>query len=49
MEENIEEQRTPCQIFSRCVGYIAEINQYNPGKLSEFNDRNVYNVEEIIK
>jgi anaerobic ribonucleoside-triphosphate reductase len=33
----VKRQRT--EIFSRIVGYIRPITQWNPGKLSEFKDR----------
>lgn len=31
--------RTRCEVYSRVVGYIRPINQWNPGKQSEFSDR----------
>jgi hypothetical protein len=47
MEEK-ELERQPCLVYSRVCGYLVPSNQYNPGKLSEFEDRSVYNVDEII-
>lgn len=32
-------KRTKCEVYSRVVGYIRPINQWNPGKQSEFGDR----------
>ena len=32
-------QRTPCEVYSRVVGYIRPVDQWNPGKQSEFYDR----------
>jgi len=32
-------KRQRCEIFSRIVGYIRPITQWNPGKVSEFKDR----------
>ena len=34
-----------CEIFSRVVGYFRPTNQWNSGKQSEFEDRNVFNEE----
>jgi len=32
-------QRTKCEIYSRVVGYLRPINQWNDGKREEFGDR----------
>lgn len=32
-------QRTACEVYSRVVGYIRPVGQWNPGKQSEFYDR----------
>jgi len=34
-----ESKRTRCEVYSRVVGYLRPINQYNPGKKSEFKNR----------
>ena len=34
--------RTECEVFSRICGYIRPIKQWNEGKQSEFNDREVF-------
>jgi len=31
--------KTKCEIYSRTVGYIRPINQWNDGKLAEYKDR----------
>ncbi len=36
-EKPVTRQR--CEIYSRVVGYIRPVTQWNPGKQSEFNDR----------
>ena len=38
MEANTS-QRTPCEIYSRVVGYLRPVKQWNEGKQSEFADR----------
>lgn len=32
----------PTEIYSRCVGYIRPVGQWNPGKKAEFKDRKVF-------
>jgi len=36
-------KRTRCEIYSRVVGYLRPINQWNEGKRAEFDDRQTYN------
>ncbi len=40
-EKTVTRQR--CEVYSRVVGYIRPITQWNPGKQSEFVDRVTYN------
>lgn len=39
-----EKERTRCQVFSRVVGYIRPVDQWNEGKEEEFNDRKTFEV-----
>lgn len=32
-------KRTKCEVYSRIVGYIRPVNQWNDGKKEEFHDR----------
>lgn len=34
-----------CEIYSRCVGYIRPIKNFNPGKTEEFHDRKTYKIK----
>jgi ribonucleoside-triphosphate reductase len=36
--------RQRCEVYSRVVGYIRPVTQWNPGKQSEFNDRKTFNI-----
>lgn len=36
-------KRTRCEIYSRVVGYLRPINQWNEGKRAEFHDRRPFN------
>lgn len=39
--------RQRCEIYSRVVGYIRPISQWNIGKQAEWNDRSIFNMPEI--
>ena len=38
---------TPCEVYSRIVGYHRPIKFWNTGKKEEFNSRSVYTSEGI--
>ncbi|MDD3794165.1 hypothetical protein HUU51_00340 [Candidatus Gracilibacteria bacterium] len=40
--ENIVLQRTPCQIYTRVMGYHRPVSSFNIGKKSEFYSRNYF-------
>jgi len=35
----------PCEVYSRVVGYLREVNQWNKGKEEEFKDRKTYKIK----
>jgi ribonucleoside-triphosphate reductase len=37
--KTLESKRQPCEVFSRVVGYIRPVHQWNKGKQSEYGDR----------
>jgi ribonucleoside-triphosphate reductase (formate) len=37
-------QRTKCEIYSRVVGYMRPVDQWNDGKRAEFKDRTVFKI-----
>lgn len=42
MSDTIElkdDERTPCEVWSRCMGYHRPITFWNPGKQQEHRDR----------
>ena len=43
MENKIK--RTKCEVYSRVVGYLRPIAQWNEGKQEEWNDRKVFDME----
>jgi ribonucleoside-triphosphate reductase len=34
--------KTECEVYSRIVGYLRPVSQWNPGKQQEFKDRKTY-------
>jgi ribonucleoside-triphosphate reductase len=45
-EKDLESKRTECEVYSRVVGYLRPINQWNKGKQQEFSDRKMFNTKE---
>jgi len=41
-KQELQKKRTRCEIYSRVVGYLRPINQWNEGKQVEFEDRKTY-------
>ncbi len=37
-------QRTKCERYSRIVGYLRPLQQWNDGKQAEWNDRTLFNI-----
>jgi ribonucleoside-triphosphate reductase len=46
MEKDIEEKRTECEVYSRVVGYLRPVKQWNLGKQQEFSDRKLFDMKE---
>ncbi len=44
MTDNLEHKRQPCEVYSRAVGYLRPVSQWNDGKRSEFQDRKTFEV-----
>ena len=43
----MKKQRTRCERYSRVVGYLRPVSQWNDGKQAEFKDRVVFKIEDI--
>lgn len=43
--KELESKRTKCEVYSRIVGYLRPVQQWNPGKTQEFYDRKVFKVD----
>lgn len=46
MDKELEDKRTKCEVYSRVVGYMRPVKQWNRGKQQEFSDRKVFNMQE---
>ena len=46
MDKTLEEKRTKCEVYSRVVGYLRPVSQWNRGKQQEFNDRKEFDMKE---
>jgi anaerobic ribonucleoside-triphosphate reductase len=44
MKEDLESKRTECEVYSRVVGYLRPVNQWNRGKQQEFTDRKTFDM-----
>lgn len=42
--QDLASKRTVCEVYSRVVGYIRPVNQWNDGKREEFTDRVTFEV-----
>jgi anaerobic ribonucleoside-triphosphate reductase len=38
-------KKVPCEVYSRIVGYLRPVQNWNKGKRQEFKDRQTYQVE----
>ena len=37
-----DEERTRCEVWTRCMGYHRPVSHYNPGKQGEFEERKYF-------
>lgn len=40
-----DEDRTPCEIWTRCMGYHRPVSYFNIGKLGEYKERKYFTEE----
>jgi len=41
----IELKRQPCEVYSRVVGYLRPVQNWNDAKKQEFHDRKMFNIK----
>ena len=44
MEDGKVKSRTKCEVWSRSVGYLRPVEQWNDGKIEEWKDRKVFKI-----
>ena len=45
MTNSQPKRKVPCEVYSRIVGYLRPIQNWNKGKQQEFADRRPYEVQ----
>lgn len=43
--ELTDKERTPCEVWTRVMGYHRPTSSFNPGKQSEFKERKWYQIK----
>jgi len=46
--KDLSNKRQRCEIYSRSIGYIRPVRQWNISKKEEFKDRNLYRVNSVV-
>lgn len=46
-ETTPKKERTKCEVYSRIVGYLRPVDQWNIGKKEEFKERKVFKIPEV--
>ena len=44
-----DEERQPCEVYTRVMGYIRPSSEFNVGKKSEFKSRKCFTEENAVK
>jgi len=39
--------KQPCEVYTRVVGYLRPVNQFNPGKQQEFRERKEFKIKKL--
>ncbi len=42
-----DEERTRCEVWTRVMGYHRPVTSFNPGKQSEYCDRQFFNENQV--
>lgn len=45
-DQKQSERKVPCEVYSRIVGYLRPVQNWNEAKRQEFDDRRVFRVPE---
>ena len=44
-----DEERQPCEIWTRVMGYFRPVSEFNIGKKSEYAERNGFNTSKALE
>lgn len=44
-----DEERQPCEVWTRCMGYYRPVTNFNIGKKSEFAERKYFNQRKALE
>ena len=47
--QQYQEERSKCQVWSRVMGYMRNVNSFNIGKKSEFRERVFFKLKDIVE
>jgi anaerobic ribonucleoside-triphosphate reductase len=47
-QESKNQDRVPCEVYSRIVGYLRPVQNWNKGKKQEFAARRTYQVKDKV-
>ena len=42
-------KKQKCEVYSRVVGYLSPVSEWNKGKKEEFKQRQTYDIPEDVK
>lgn len=42
-----DKERTPCEVWTRVMGYFRPLSGYNKGKVAEYNERKFFSEEKV--
>ena len=46
-EQTMVEKKIPCEVYSRVVGYLRPVQNWNNGKQQEFTERKTFRLREM--
>jgi len=49
LQEQQQEKRIPCEVYSRIVGYLRPVQNWHRGKQQEFKERRTFRVPEEVR
>jgi len=49
IKDGVKKKRVRCMVFTRVMGYLRPVQNYNPWKKSEFYGRKIFTEEAIAK